>query len=85
MCDTVNTINYKVLKYDPSVSSGKVFNGITSGERRCRFCGRVLCETHFQKVAHAISVSLGNKKFICADECDECNEKFGQSLENDVT
>lgn len=85
MSNLTDPIKYKVLKYDPGIFSGKAFNGKNSGKRRCRFCGQVLDETHFQKEAHAISVSLGNKKFFCADECDECNEKFGQSLENDVT
>lgn len=85
MSKLTEPIKYKVLKYDPGMFSGKAFNGKNSGVRRCRFCGRVLSESYFQKEAHAISVSLGNKKFFCADECDECNEKFGQSLENDVT
>lgn len=73
------------MKFDPRTFSEKVFNGKRDGQRRCRFCGRVLDESHFKKEAHAISISLGNTKFICADECDECNEQFGQNLENDVT
>lgn len=85
MCNSADSINYRELIFDPSIFSGKTFNGINSGERRCRFCRRMLPETHFQKEAHAISVSLGNKKFFCADECDECNKKFGHALENDVT
>lgn len=85
MCNLADSIQYTVIKFAPSLFSGKAYSGINSGERRCRFCGRILDETSFQKEAHAISVSLGNRKFFCADECDECNEKFGQSLENDVT
>lgn len=77
MCETDNTsIDYKVLIFDPEKFSGKVINGERDGQRRCRFCGRILDEQHFTKEAHAISISLGNTKFICADECDECNEWF---------
>ena len=63
MCETDNTsIDYKVLIFDPEKFSGKVINGERDGQRRCRFCGRIL---------DAISISLVNTKFICADECDE--------------
>lgn len=86
MCKTADTsINYNVLMFDPGKFSGKVINGQKEGQRRCRFCGRILDETHFVKEAHAISIALGNTKFICADECDECNEAFGRRLENDAT
>ncbi len=86
MCETNNTsIDYKVLMFDPEKFPGKVINGKRDGQRRCRFCGRTLDETHFAKEAHAISIALRNTKFICADECDDCNESFGRKLENDVT
>lgn len=80
-----NAIDYKVLMFDPGKFSGKVINGQKEGQRRCRFCGRILDETHFAKEAHAITIALGNTKFICADECDDCNEAFGRRLENDAT
>ena len=86
MSETDNTsVDYKVLMFDPEKFPGKVINGKKDGQRRCRFCGRILDEAYFAKEAHAISISLGNTKFICADECDECNERFGRRLENDVT
>lgn len=78
-------VTYNVRMFDPEKLSGKVFNGQKDGPKRCRFCGRVLDASHFSKEAHAISISLGNTKFICADECDECNEQFGKTLENDIT
>lgn len=84
MGEACNQTNYAALVFDPDKFTGKVFIGKRNGQRRCRFCGRVLDESHFQKEAHAISVSLGNTKFICADECDECNEDFGRRIENDV-
>lgn len=83
--DTASLVNYSVMLFDPGKFSGKVFNGQKDAPKRCRFCGRFLESSHFSKEAHAISISLGNTKFICADECDECNELFGRSLENDIT
>lgn len=80
-----NPVTYTVRIFDPKRFSGKVFNGQKDAPKRCRFCGRILDVSHFSKEAHAISISLGNTKFICADECDECNERFGKMLENDIT
>lgn len=81
----IEQIHYAVRTFNPSKIKGKLYNGANTGSRRCRFCGKVLDESHFTKIAHAISVSLGNTKFFCSDECDECNESFGHRLENDIT
>lgn len=80
----VGLIEYGALAFNPAGIKGELSNGAKTGMRRCRFCGRILDESHFSKVAHAISVSLGNTKFFCSDECDECNESFGHRLENDI-
>ena len=85
MNGTCKPINYSVFIFDPSLITGELSNEKSKGAKRCRFCGRILDESYFKKDAHAISVSLGNTKFFCPDECDECNEKFGRTLENDVT
>jgi hypothetical protein len=54
--------------------------------RRCLFCGKTRDEgVTFQKKAHAISESLGNKHLIQNEECDICNEEFGQSFEQDIS
>jgi hypothetical protein len=51
-------------------------------KRVCRFCdGTVEKGSKFQKVAHAIPEALGNKNIILADECDICNEFFGDNIE----
>lgn len=76
--------NYTIRLFDPVKFPGKLYNGKKDAPKRCRFCGRVLDSSHYSKEAHAISISLGNTKFICADECDECNEQFGRRLENDI-
>ncbi|MFM0367804.1 HNH endonuclease [Paraburkholderia aspalathi] len=51
--------------------------------RLCRFCGKRPPEVTFRKIAHAIPQSLGNDSLFSAYECDDCNEKFGKSIEND--
>ena len=54
-------------------------------QRICRFCGRSMPEVTFKQKAHAISESLGNKGLICYEECDECNKRFSQTLEQDIS
>jgi HNH endonuclease len=49
-------------------------------KRVCRFCGRKQPDVTFKNVAHAISESLGNKKIILYEECDECNARFGYAF-----
>ncbi|MAP80482.1 MAG: hypothetical protein CL526_05280 [Aequorivita sp.] len=53
-------------------------------ERVCRFCTKMQPEVTFNQRAHAISEALGNKNVILFDECDSCNERFGQTIENDI-
>jgi len=48
----------------------------------CRFCALDETETTFDTIAHAIPECLGNKTIICLDECDTCNKKFAENLEN---
>ena len=78
------TVTYKYLCYDHSKFTETIFNGNPNATKRCRFCGKTLDSSHYTKEAHAISVSLGNTKFFCADECDSCNAWFGRYLESDV-
>lgn len=51
-------------------------------KRVCRFCnGITKNNSQFNKIAHAIPEALGNKNIILADECDSCNEFFGDNIE----
>ncbi|XXJ20823.1 HNH endonuclease [Desulfovibrio caledoniensis] len=65
-----------------------VINGVrTFGEkdkskRVCRFCGRSFPEVTFKQKAHAISEAFGNKNTVLNEECDECNGRFGRTIEN---
>lgn len=54
-------------------------------KRVCRFCGRSMPDAKFRQKAHAISESLGNKGLVCREECDDCNRRFNQTIEQDVT
>lgn len=50
--------------------------------RTCRFCGGTQASgAKFDKEAHAIPAALGNKYLKLSDECDECNEYFGNTTE----
>lgn len=53
-------------------------------KRRCRFCRKQAPVVTFRKVAHAIPEALGNKSIETTYECDNCNEKFGSGIENDL-
>lgn len=50
----------------------------------CRFCEREAGAVTFRKEAHAIPAALGNKNVISKSECDECNRKYGESIEIDL-
>ena len=54
-------------------------------KRVCRFCGRSMPEVSFKEKAHAISESLGNKGLVCREECDDCNHRLNETIEQDVT
>ena len=50
--------------------------------RRCRYCLRQEPATCFKKIAHAIPECLGNRTLISHDECDHCNDRFSQTIED---
>ena len=52
-------------------------------KRICRYCKKSYPEVSFKKVAHTISESFGNKNIITNDECDSCNQLFGDTIESD--
>jgi hypothetical protein len=53
-------------------------------KRVCRFCGKTSHETTFKEKSHAISESLGCKNLICLEECDACNHRFNETIEQDI-
>lgn len=52
-------------------------------KRVCRYCGRKMPDTTFKNDSHTISKCLGNVSFFTNDECDECNKKFGETIESE--
>lgn len=53
--------------------------------RKCRWCGKSIKDgATFNKVGHAISEALGNKNLVLLDECDDCNEFFGETIERSI-
>ena len=60
---------------------------MTLGDREnptCRFCGQKEPTVSFSHQAHAIPASLGNKCLFSAYECDDCNQYFGDNIENNL-
>lgn len=53
--------------------------------RTCKYCGKDKQNTTFRNDSHIIPHSLGNNKYIDAEECDNCNQKFSLEIENDST
>ncbi|WP_035946018.1 HNH endonuclease [Fusobacterium necrophorum] len=73
--------NYKVLYYIDIPNAGSKNIVKKNQPRICRFCGKGPPEVKFRKKAHAIPELLSNKNILSYDECDECNEFFGLTLE----
>ena len=64
-----------------SMSPELVLGG-TSAKQRCRFCNKSVPFVSFKKRAHAVSEMIGNKSLFVDYECDACNQRFGETLEN---
>lgn len=91
-------LNGKSVRYKPNESLLESFHvvGYAQGDRKiyigesdktkrvCRFCGKTYKDTKYQKKAHAISEALGNNTIFCNEECDVCNERFGETLEMEL-
>ncbi|MHC1752589.1 HNH endonuclease [Humidesulfovibrio sp.] len=50
--------------------------------RICRFCGRNAEQTKFNTTAHAFPEFIGNKSLLSNYECDECNNFFSRTIED---
>jgi hypothetical protein len=55
-----------------------------SEEQTCTFCAKKNPEVSFSEEAHLLPASLGNNKYFSLEECDACNEKYGQTYENEL-
>lgn len=73
---------YKVIDKinNKDISSREITEIFTSS--KCKFCGST--DAVFSKTEHMYPESVGNKVFISKhSECDNCNAKFGETIEND--
>ena len=52
--------------------------------RVCRFCRQNDATVSFRARAHAIPEAFGNKTLFTNYECDQCNQVFGTTIENDL-
>lgn len=51
--------------------------------KRCRFCRKGENEVCFEKIAHVFPESIGNTVLASNYECDDCNQYFGDTIENE--
>ena len=74
------------MTYSPiavaNTGCGKIYLG-ESG--RCRYCHKKSPEVSFSKEAHAIPHLLGNREIFSRDECNSCNEFFGDRYDDDLS
>lgn len=74
-----------LTKYDmhiPRNDRRTIIGNTKKSKRACRFCTETEVDgATFKKIAHAIPEGLGNKHIILGDECDSCNEYFGNEVE----
>lgn len=56
----------------------------SSSPRRCSICREGRPKVTFKKEAHVVPESLGNKWLTTWDECDDCNQRFGNDYEGDL-
>lgn len=75
----LNSTQYELWVHQQSSLGARkhTFVAEGAGRRRCRFCGSENPK-NFRKKAHLLPEGLGNKWLFNRDECDDCNEKFGQ-------
>lgn len=64
---------------DFNEKTNKTIGEQDKSKRICRFCNNTRPSPTFKNIAHAISESLGNKKIILNEECDQCNSEFGSA------
>lgn len=52
--------------------------------RFCLFCLQDESKVKFTKIAHAVSETIGNKALFSDYECNDCNARFGEILEDSL-
>lgn len=73
-----------VIKCAKATSNKDIIYIGSRQNRTCRFCGKTKKTVSFKKKAHAIPEFLGNHRIISYEECDECNEFFAKTVEDNL-
>lgn len=73
--------NYEVV-FSSSFAAAERKTKTEFSPNTCRFCKKGRPAVTFIKKAHAVPESAGNKAIFCSSECDQCNERFGNTIEN---
>lgn len=73
-----------VIKCAKAASNKDMIYIGTPQNRICRFCGKAKGTVTFKQKAHAIPEFLGNHRIISYEECDECNEFFAKTVEDNL-
>lgn len=62
------------------ISSTNDFKGKfnKNSEKVCKFCSKSSTETTFENIPHVIPELLGRNNYTSNEECDVCNELFGE-------
>ncbi|WP_243999711.1 HNH endonuclease [Methylobacterium sp. J-088] len=68
---------WRIAPDEPKIILGR------ANENQCRFCRKTAPEVKFKNIAHAIPEALGNNTIFTRYECDDCNQLFGNTIEND--
>lgn len=88
---------YEILKkistYQPLFHYGQ-FRNLTENDylykldnienKKCIFCLKDSTQVSFEKYPHVIPYLLGNNFLLHHEECDECNEYFGRTIETEL-
>jgi hypothetical protein len=86
--DYNGAIDYAETNYEPIagrfLSTKKLYLG-KSNPRICRFCGKDKTDVTFRSNAHALPHLIGNNSLFTYYECDECNNSFSKTLEDNLS
>ncbi|WP_289350101.1 HNH endonuclease [Acinetobacter nosocomialis] len=88
--ESIIQILTKISTYKPlfnyfdyrNIQENKFLYEINNNElKKCIFCHKDSNQTSFKKFPHVIPYLLGNNYLLHYEECDECNEYFGRTIE----
>ena len=77
---------YSLFRFSVDVTKPKQKTFIEGRSHTCAFCNKNWSEeTKFSNDAHVIPAFLNDPKLLSIEECDNCNHKFGEEYESDLS